>query len=139
MKPSDIPPPPDWADVRTFFLAPEAWHEPYALNAEESHHLSRVLRIRTGEEVRILDGQGREGRFRVAGSHRHTVLLERIQDWRYPKPESQVILAAGWTKAVRRGWIFEKAVELEAGALWFWQAERSQFSLPSDKIGRAHV
>lgn len=132
MKPFDIPPPPDWADVRTFFLAPEDWHEPYELNPEESHHLSRVLRIRTGEEVRVLDGQGREGRFRVSGSRRHTVLLEWIQDWRYPEPDSQVILAAGWTKAVRRGWIFEKAVELEAKALWFWQAERSQFPIPSD-------
>lgn len=128
-----IPAPPDWSDARTFYLEPAAWHAPYELDAAESHHLVRVLRLREGDEIRVLDGQGREGRFRIASCRKNArVVLELIEEWRYPEPQGQVILAAGWTKAARRGWILEKAVEFEAGGIWMWQAERSQFPVPSD-------
>lgn len=121
-----------WDDARTFFLAPEAWREPYELDAAEAHHLTRVLRIREGEEIRILDGQGREGRFIVKACRPRRVELDFVESWEHPKPASGVILAAGWTKAARRGWILEKAVEFEAEGIWMWQAERSQFPVPPD-------
>lgn len=129
-----IPEPPDWSDARTFFLEPGAWREPYELDSSESHHLTRVLRIREGEEIRVLDGKGREGRFKVLPFRKNTrnVSLQILDDWHYPEPKAQVILAAGWTKAARRGWILEKAVEFEAAGIWLWQAERSQFAVPSD-------
>ena len=134
MAENEIPEPPDWSDVRTFFLEPDLWHEPYELDASESHHLTRVLRIREGEDVRVLDGRGREGRFRVLPYKKNAkaVALRLLDEWTYPEPESKVILAAGWTKAARRGWILEKAVEFEASGIWLWQAERSQFPVPSD-------
>ena len=50
----------------------------------------------------------------------------------YPEEQSRITLALGWGKAARRGFILEKCVELEAHALWFWQAERSQFPVPKD-------
>ncbi len=127
---TSFPPPPEWSDHRTFFLEPEKWREPYVLEGGEAHHLIRVLRIRQGEEIRVLDGRGREGVFLVHRMNRHTVDLELRHIRTHPYPDSRVILAAGWTKAARRGWILEKAVELEAAAIWFWQAERSQFSVP---------
>ena len=134
MAENEIPEPPDWSDARTFFLEPDLWHEPYELDASESHHLTRVLRIREGEDVRVLDGRGREGRFRVLPYKKNAkaVALRLLDEWTYPEPESKVILAAGWTKAARRGWILEKAVEFEASGIWLWQAERSQFPVPSD-------
>ena len=135
MAENEIPEPPDWSDARTFFLEPDLWHAPYELDASESHHLTRVLRIREGEEVRVLDGKGREGRFRVLPYKKNakTVALQLLDEWTYPEPESKVILAAGWTKAARRGWILEKAVEFEASGIWLWQAERSQFPVPSSQ------
>ena len=125
-----IPPSPEWSDPRTFFLPPGSWMEPYQLDGAEAHHLTRVLRIREGEEIRLLDGRGREGAFRVGSCSKNRVRLECLRIWSYPRPASRVILAAGWTKAARRGWILEKAVEFEAAAVWFWQAERSQFPVP---------
>ena len=56
MAENEIPEPPDWSDARTFFLEPDLWHEPYELDASESHHLTRVLRIREGDyavELRV--------------------------------------------------------------------------------------
>lgn len=119
-----------WDDERTFFLPPESWHEPWQLDAREAQHLSRVLRIRSGEEIRVLDGKGREGRFVVQKATKNGVTLKFVDSWMHPRPQKQIILAAGWTKAARRGWFLEKAVEFEATGLWMWQAEHSQFPMP---------
>ena len=66
MAENEIPEPPDWSDARTFFLEPDLWHEPYELDASESHHLTRVLRIREGEEhlaatIRLFEAEGLDG------------------------------------------------------------------------------
>jgi 16S rRNA (uracil1498-N3)-methyltransferase len=92
----------------------------------------RVLRVRVGDEIRLLDGQGREGSFRIAGCGKHDLELEPLGVRIHPRPASRSILAAGWTKAARRGWFLEKAVEFEAAGIWLWQAERSQFPVPLD-------
>ena len=118
--------------MHTFFLAPEAWSENPVLDGAEAHHLLRVLRLGPGEEVGLLDGRGREALCRIVKTTRQTVELALLNERLHPEPASRVILAAGWGKAARRGWILEKAVELEASALWFWQAERSQFPVPGD-------
>lgn len=122
---------PDWSDTRTFFLAPDRWHEPYILQGDDVHHL-RVLRLKPGDEVRMLDGQGREGAFRLVSCGKREATLTLIREWTHPRPTSGVILAAGWTKAARRSFLLEKAVELGAAGVWFWQAERSQFPVPDD-------
>jgi len=122
--------------MHSFYLAPEDWpcHQGghAVLQGEEAHHLVKVLRLGSGEEVTLLDGKGRQARCRVACVTKKSAELELLDERRHPLPESRVILAAGWGKAARRGWILEKAVELEAAALWFWQAERSQFPVPAD-------
>lgn len=123
---------PAWNDHRTFFLPPAAWRPPYELDAGETRHLTRVLRLGPGEEIRVLDGEGREGIFVVEACDRHRTRLRLVEEWRHPRPHSRVILAAGWTKAARRGWFLEKAVEFEAEGVWLWQAERSQFPTPED-------
>lgn len=122
----------DWRDARVFYLPPEAWREPYLLTGTEAHHAVRVLRLRVGEEVRLLDGQGGEGVFRITALTRNELCLAPVRVWRHAPPASRAVLAAGWTKAARRGWILEKAVEFEAAGIWLWQAERSQFPVPTD-------
>ena len=105
--------------MHTFYLEPENWHT-LTLTGNEFHHLSKVLRLKAGEEISLLDGKGKEAKL--------TLLAEKM----YPEEQSRITLALGWGKAARRGFILEKCVELEAHALWFWQAERSQFPVPKD-------
>lgn len=118
--------------LNTFYLPPEAWGVRCGLDDAEAHHLSKVLRGRVGETVRLFDGQGREGLFRIAGMARRRVDLELIPDSERltPPPISQVHLAVGWTRSARRDWLMEKAVELGCSGLHFWQAERSQGEVP---------
>jgi len=120
-------------DIPTFFLESDAWHTPWQLDAVEAHHFSTVLRGKAGARIRLLDGTGREGIFRVLALAKRSVSLEPINFFTHPKPERETILAVAWTKAARRGWLMEKAVELGLSALWIWQGDHSQMQLP-DKI-----
>ncbi len=118
--------------MHTFYLPPDDWKKTLTLAGPEAHHLIRVLRLRPGEEVTLLDGRGREASCRLERVAKNTAELTLLRETLHPRPASRLILAAGWGKAARRGWILEKAVEMEASALWFWQAERSQFPVPED-------
>ena len=118
--------------MHTFFLPAENWREPYFLEGQEAKHLIKVLRIKNGESIRLLDGAGRSGNFTVSGLEKNRVQLVPLSILEHPLPTSRCFLAAAYTKATRRSWILEKAVELEAGGIWFWQAERSQAKTPED-------
>ena len=87
--------------LHRFYLPPEQWAHDLWLEGQEAKHLVQVLRLAPGEEVLLLDGQGRSGRFAIS-------------------------------KAVRRGFFMEKAVELGAHAVWLWQGDHSQGKLPAD-------
>ena len=118
------------AEPHNFYLAPEDWAEPFTLRGPEAHHLGRVLRIKAGEQVRLLDGLGRAGLFTVAEVGKKEVRLTLEREEISPAPRVRCTLAAGFSKALRRGWFLEKSVELEAHRLWFWQGDYSQASLP---------
>jgi 16S rRNA (uracil1498-N3)-methyltransferase len=47
-------------NLRRFFAPPEQWAEDrVVLDREETHHLSRVLRLAPGARVEVCDGRGR--------------------------------------------------------------------------------
>ena len=116
--------------LNSFHLAPALWREPFVLEGEEARHLTRVLRARAGDTVRLFDGQGRWGLFRIAEAGKRDARLDLLEEHRAPEPAAPLILAVGWSKGLRRGFLLEKAVELGASAVWFWQAARSQGDVP---------
>jgi 16S rRNA (uracil1498-N3)-methyltransferase len=118
------------ADIRSFYLAPEVWTPPFVLDARESRHLTRVLRLKAGSEVRLFDGRGRFGMFRVEDARGKAVTLSLLSEGREEPPETRCTLAAAFSKALRRTWFMEKTVELGASAVWFWQADHSRAVLP---------
>ena len=106
--------------MHTFYIPPAQWGRHMELSGQEAHHLGRVLRLRAGEEVLLLDGEGREGLCRIASVGRQSAALELVSEKLHQRPASGAVLAVGWGKEARRGWILEKSVE------------RSQFPVPSD-------
>ncbi|MCX7047210.1 MAG: 16S rRNA (uracil(1498)-N(3))-methyltransferase [Candidatus Sumerlaeota bacterium] len=89
-----------------------------ALDAEESAHAARVLRLRLGERVLLFDGEGREFEAELTEvSARRTVcrLLHPTQ----PAPELplDVTLAFGLAKHDATEWMIQKAVELGVAQL----------------------
>lgn len=122
------------ARLNSFFLPSPAWPssvgESTLLDGPEARHMLKVLRTRAGDVVRLFDGCGREGLFRVAQTSRNKAELEAVKlDFHQP-PAASVTVACGWNKSSRRGFLFEKAVELRAGGVAFWQSARSQGGMP---------
>lgn len=118
--------------MHTFYLEPEKWRRPFVLEGNEAAHALRVLRLKPGETIRLLDGCGHTGEFRIEECGKRHLALESVAEQAFPKSDNACYIAAAYTKAARRSWIMEKSVELEAGGVWFWQAERSQFSVPEE-------
>jgi 16S rRNA (uracil1498-N3)-methyltransferase len=124
------------ARLNSFYLPPGAWpasgQGPHVLAGDEARHLLRVVRARVGDRVRLFDGLGREGLFVLRSAAKTEAVLDPERIDRAPVPAGSAYLALGWNRALRRSWLLEKAVELEAAGILFWQAERSQGELPDE-------
>jgi len=81
---------------RPRFFAPDArpGMSAVALPADEAHHLRHVLRLSTGDQVGIFDGQGREWVGRVAGISKDAVDIE-LTEIVAPVPEPPVSVTLG--------------------------------------------
>lgn len=116
--------------INRFYLPPEQWTEPFVLSGPEAHHLTTVLRTPQGSTITMFDGQGREGMFEITSCTKKRVELIRQTVSQHKKPQSRIWLAPGWNRATRRGWFLEKAVELGAWGIFFWQSAFSQGKVP---------
>ena len=109
------------------------------LDARQSHHLVRVLRLAAGAEVECFDGAG--GRFEA--------LIER------PDPKActirltarvdvdtegalRITLAQGISAAERMDWTIEKAVELGVHAIQPLVTARTQARFDDERLQRRH-
>lgn len=123
--------------MRNFFLEADKWPEPLdgrpvSIEGREAQHIAKVLRLKAGEPLRLLDGRGRSGEFVINSVKPGRVLCAPVEITLHPRPAGRCWLAAAYTKAARRSFLLEKSVELEAGGIWFWQAEFSQAKVPPD-------
>lgn len=122
------------ARLNTFHLDPKLWPQSVGqsvtLDKAEARHMLKVLRTPVGAQVRLFDGFGRHGMFRVdhAGRNKAELIAESLHACQ--TPTDGLWLALGWGKSSRRGFLLEKAVELGACGIWFWQADFSQGRLP---------
>lgn len=116
-----------------FYLSPERWASPAGIiiDGQEARHMTQSLRLRVGDEVVLLDGQGRIGQCRIRQTDRKQVALELLEERLVPRPASLPVMALAFSKAVRRGFFAEKAAELGAHAVWLWQGDFSQGRLPA--------
>jgi 16S rRNA (uracil1498-N3)-methyltransferase len=88
--------------LRRFYAPPAAFtpNGRVTLAPEETRHLRDVLRLETGDEVFVFDGEGREFRCAVAELGRNLAILEVIAEAEALRPESplRLTLAVGLLK-----------------------------------------
>lgn len=96
-----------------------------ALPDEEGRHLSRVLRARPGDAVRLFDGLGREVECVVVEAGKSGALVEIRRDVEAPRPTREVVLCTSIPRGDRMEWLVEKAVEAGVGTILPLAAERS--------------
>lgn len=115
-----------------FYLPPERWGAAQVtLDEEESHHAAVVLRVKPGELVELLDGQGRRSQAVVAAVAKKEVTLEvRSVEEVTPLP-GRLVLAVAVPKGSTFEWILEKAVELGVQEIVPLLTARTIFKVPA--------
>lgn len=105
------------------------------LSEAESRHAAGVLRLQPGDAVELLDGRGGIAQATVESlaPKRVAVRINHIE--RVPAPVGRIVLAVGRPKSARKSILLEKIVELNADALWLFDADRTQGRGDEDASG----
>ena len=100
---------------RRFHAPPDAFkQQTVTLGTDEARHLREVLRLKTGDEVYVFDGRGREFRCVVVASRRDSAELRIEAEIEPAKPEShlQLNLCVALLKGDKFDLVVQKATEL---------------------------
>src|SRR5213593_4641728 len=100
---------------RRVFAAPDAFNQQtVTLTGDEARHLRDVLRLKSGDEVYVFDGAGREFRCTVAGIERDKVSLDKCEAVDPFQPESPIrlTLAVALLKGEKFDLVVQKVTEL---------------------------
>jgi 16S rRNA (uracil1498-N3)-methyltransferase len=108
-----------------------------SLPEDEAVHLTRVLRVRVGDTVRVFDGRGHEWMGEVCGIARHSVRV-RLGEAVVPAPEPQVsmTLAVAVLKGEKMDEVVRDAVMLGVIRIIPLVTERTEVSLSAIARGR---
>lgn len=104
------------------------------VTGDDAHHLSRVLRVRTGEKITLCDGVGTDYHCEVENLDSNTVtvrILERTPS--VAEPTTAVTLYQGLPKSEKMDLIVQKAVEIGAARIVPVAMARSIVRLKADE------
>ncbi len=121
-----------------FYAAPSSFTETTVrLDADEAHHLTRVLRLGSGAQVFVFDGEGVEHECEVARVAKHEVdlnLLRRLDD--VVESPLQLTLAQAQIKGDKFDWVIQKATELGATRIVPLVTEHSDIKRAEERAGQ---
>jgi 16S rRNA (uracil1498-N3)-methyltransferase len=102
-----------------------------------ANHITRVLRLRTGDELTLFDGRGGEYAARIEEFRKDTVLVA-VDRQRAIERESplSLTLAQGISRGERMDWIIQKATELGASRIVPVFTERSVVRLDAKQADK---
>ncbi|MFM1651525.1 16S rRNA (uracil(1498)-N(3))-methyltransferase [Brevibacillus sp. B_LB10_24] len=106
------------------------------ITGDDVHHIVKVMRSRTGQEIVVSDGQSRTVRARLsqldAGSNQ---VQAEIVEWLDEQRELpiDVTIAQGLPKGDKWEWILQKGTELGASAFFPFSSERAVAKLDEKK------
>ena len=96
-----------------FFISPEqVTGQSITISGEDVHHIVKVLRMKTGDELLLCDGRGAEYSAKITRVNKSDVTAEvkarSKREIRYPL----ITLGQGLPKSDKMDWIVQKATEL---------------------------
>lgn len=103
------------------------------LEETEEHHLSKVLRIREGETVELINGKGSCARARVQK------LKLFILEVKNCSKEKEILLGIPFMRPSKLEWILEKGTEIGVSSFFLYPADTSTLkTLSNHQIQRFH-
>ena len=117
-----------------YFYVPQAAQQK-ELPTDEAQHATRVLRLKEGDEIFLMDGEGSFFKARITLSASHHCCYEIIeQQLQAPQWEGHLHLGIAPTKMIERmEWLIEKATEVGVDEISFLNcafSERKVVKLP---------
>ena len=122
---------------RLFLAPPLSAGTERALDAEQTHYLTRVLRLPRGGALTCFDGLGSAWRATltdVSGKAAAVRLEECLES--VPPPVERLHLVQGILKGAAMDQVIQKATELGATDLWLLDAARTNVSLDAARMFR---
>jgi len=122
------------------FVAPERLQppEPVRLVGAEHHYLTRVLRLRVGDAVVLLDGRGRQCPAQIARVDGEQVELHCQVATTAAVSGPRLTLLCGLLKGDKQDFVIQKATELGAHAVVPVLCQRSVPQLAQERAERRH-
>lgn len=121
-----------------FYAAPSSFTETSVrLDADEAHHLTRVLRLGVDARVFVFDGEGAEYECEVARVAKHEVdlnLLRRLDD--AVESPLRLTLAQALIKGDKFDWVIQKATELGVTRIVPLVTEHSDIKRAEERAGQ---
>ncbi len=111
------------------------------LDAEESRHAVRVLRMREGDELHVTDGCGHLYHCRVVDANERACLVNPEECVEQELQQTRLHLAVAPTKnPARMEWLVEKAVEMGVDEITLLQCDHSERSfLKTDRLQKLAI
>ena len=104
--------------TRVYVEGPVIPGKPLVVEGGAANHVTRVLRLRSGDELTVFDGTGGEFGARIAEFRKESVVVS-VAEHRTLDRESplSLTLAQGISRGERMDWIIQKATELGASRI----------------------
>ncbi len=105
-----------------------------ALDAEAAHHVARVLRMQSGDALRLFNGDGNEYRATIASADKKSVLvtidaIDAIDN----ESALNIHLGIAISKGDRMDWVIQKATELGVTQITPLLSERVEVRLQGER------
>lgn len=111
--------------------------EEVALTGEEFRHAKNVLRLKTGDEVTLLDGSGAEYSAVIAKSERDAFLLHVVRKSDVSRePKTEILLLIGALKGDKTELVVQKAVELGVSEIGVFSSRYCSAYINDNKLDR---
>lgn len=127
------------ARLPRFFITPEQVSGAVISVADEDvRHIAAVLRMRTGDQLLLCDGQGTEYRARITEIGKNVVKSEVVEKRTWVRSGPDITLGQGIAKADKMDWIAQKATELGVTSFVPLETERTVVKVKDveKRIGR---
>ncbi|MFP5471025.1 MAG: 16S rRNA (uracil(1498)-N(3))-methyltransferase [Bacteroidia bacterium] len=97
------------------------------LNAEESHHAIKVLRLKNADEILVIDGNGSIYTCRIADANQTQCKVEILnKETQHKKPYFLELVIAPTKNMDRIEWLVEKCVEIGIDSFKFIETKNSE-------------
>lgn len=114
------------------FVATNIEQNTVTLSPEESHHIAKVLRMKTGEVISVTDGKGTLAEGMITAVNPKSVEVAIISVHHRSAPVPSIHLYVSPTRTTdRTEWLIEKATELGAASISFVLCERTARKNPN--------